>query len=456
MRSSLILACFMLLVAACKSTSADAPMLVGKVVTDSPANVIFMYDHNGDRYIDEITTDSLGNFSYNPELPVEAVDLTIYCGNSSYGARIAQGHTVEMTIDNGEADFSGDNVAEAEFLTAYNQAYEYLKFKPRPQQPYVYDSYMAMLNDGNSAAEAALEKIADDDLRAYYDILNRTKYTGTLLNVYQCDRAINSVDHDAVIDSLLDAIDPEADVTRIAGLLDTWMYYRGPRVEHGNDMRESAVNQIRSIDSVLVNEANKKSLWESSAQLYMMFEDSVEALNDFMTMIEPQLAQAPKMAERFREIISAKGNKVTDGCPIPSDPVLIAPDGSKCSLSSLLGDKIVYIDLWATWCAPCCKEIPFLDKVVEHYKGNDKIAFVSISCDQDTEAWLNKLDADKPQWPQYVFDDVTGKTFMDAMNANSIPRFFIIGRDSCFISVAAQRPSDTALIATIDKAIAAD
>lgn len=82
--------------------------------------------------------------------------------------------------------------------------------------------------------------------------------------------------------------------------------------------------------------------------------------------------------------------KSFNGKPLPSDPTLEAPDGSTCKLSSLYG-KLTYIDMWATWCGPCCKEIPHLEKVVEKYKGNDKIQFLSLSIDANKQAWLNKL-----------------------------------------------------------------
>ena len=40
--------------------------------------------------------------------------------------------------------------------------------------------------------------------------------------------------------------------------------------------------------------------------------------------------------------------------------------------------KYVYIDVWATWCAPCRAEIPYLKKIEENYH-NDDIVFVRIS-----------------------------------------------------------------------------
>ena len=41
------------------------------------------------------------------------------------------------------------------------------------------------------------------------------------------------------------------------------------------------------------------------------------------------------------------------------------------SLKDLKG-KVLYIDVWATWCGPCIKEFPYLKKLIEDYK--DKIS----------------------------------------------------------------------------------
>lgn len=137
----------------------------------------------------------------------------------------------------------------------------------------------------------------------------------------------------------------------------------------------------------------------------------------------------------------------------PVDPTLISPDGKKCTLTSLLGKKVVYIDIWATWCGPCCREIPYLDKLVESYKGNDKIEFVSISCDQDAQAWLRKIGNDRPSWPQYIFSADTGFDFMKSMGIQGIPRFMIIGKNGKIVDPDAIRPSDPLINQYLDKII---
>lgn len=43
--------------------------------------------------------------------------------------------------------------------------------------------------------------------------------------------------------------------------------------------------------------------------------------------------------------------------------------------------KVLVVNFWATWCAPCREEIPLFVKMQEKYKGKD-LQFVGISIDQ--------------------------------------------------------------------------
>src|SRR4030095_15059946 len=70
------------------------------------------------------------------------------------------------------------------------------------------------------------------------------------------------------------------------------------------------------------------------------------------------------------------------------------PDVSakRVAMSDLKG-KIVLVDVWATWCAPCKAEIPHLKKLEEEFKGLD-IVFVSVSVDkkEDREKWTRFVE----------------------------------------------------------------
>jgi thiol-disulfide isomerase/thioredoxin len=55
------------------------------------------------------------------------------------------------------------------------------------------------------------------------------------------------------------------------------------------------------------------------------------------------------------------------GTPAP-DAAFNDPDGNQTSLAEF-SSKPLLVNLWATWCAPCVKELPTLDRMAQAQKG---------------------------------------------------------------------------------------
>ncbi|WP_314548294.1 TlpA disulfide reductase family protein [uncultured Gemella sp.] len=68
-------------------------------------------------------------------------------------------------------------------------------------------------------------------------------------------------------------------------------------------------------------------------------------------------------------------------------------DGKTVKLSDFRGKK-VYINMWASWCGPCMREIPELEKVYQKYKNNKDFVFLSITSPNDAE-FKNQSPQDK-------------------------------------------------------------
>lgn len=134
------------------------------------------------------------------------------------------------------------------------------------------------------------------------------------------------------------------------------------------------------------------------------------------------------------------------------DITLERADGTKLQLSSLFG-KTLYLDFWATWCPPCCAEIPYLEALSEQFAGNQDVRIVSISVDQDCDAWVKKIAEDKPAWEQYRISSEDADVFFSAIELETIPRFIIVGPDGSIINRDAPRPSDETCVTTIQQAI---
>lgn len=336
-----------------------------------------------------------------------------------------------------------------------------MKFKVKPDQVeagYNYDRFKSLLDDGAAKAQNLLGAVPADE-RDYYTALNQAGYDYTLLSILSADHYLNHNDRTAEMEEIVGRINPNSDEARTSGLLSMWMRSDSTLNAKVAEYRDSVgpmVAQIWAVDEVLDNQANKNHLYSSITGMFTFYNPSDEDVEKFFTQVKPQFDQAPAVEAQLRQQIADSKKVVADGDAMPCDPVVISPDGQKYNLSSLFDGKIVYIDLWATWCGPCCREIPFLEKVVEQYKDNDNVKFISISCDQDKDAWLKKLEKDNPTWPQYIFDEKTGNQFMKAMHANGIPRFFLIGRDGKFILVNATRPSDPKMVEELNAALSAE
>ncbi len=54
-------------------------------------------------------------------------------------------------------------------------------------------------------------------------------------------------------------------------------------------------------------------------------------------------------------------------------------DGVNVKLSDFLGKKVVFLNIWATWCKQCRKELPRVQKMYDKFKGDDfEVLAVSI------------------------------------------------------------------------------
>jgi thiol-disulfide isomerase/thioredoxin len=65
--------------------------------------------------------------------------------------------------------------------------------------------------------------------------------------------------------------------------------------------------------------------------------------------------------------------------PVP-ELAFVGPDGARVELADFKG-KVVLLNLWATWCAPCVKEMPALDNLQSRLGGED-FEVVALSLDR--------------------------------------------------------------------------
>lgn len=113
-------------------------------------------------------------------------------------------------------------------------------------------------------------------------------------------------------------------------------------------------------------------------------------------------------------------------------------NGKTYSLSDFRG-KYVYIDVWASWCGPCKKEIPLLKSLKEKF-ANKNIEIIGISVDDNRADWVNSINNEGLNGVQ-LYAGGWENELCEFYKITGIPRFILLDKQGKIINANADRPS---------------
>lgn len=145
---------------------------------------------------------------------------------------------------------------------------------------------------------------------------------------------------------------------------------------------------------------------------------------------------AEQLEEKYSEWL-----KIGKGQPAPEIPGLTL-DGDTVSLSHLKG-KVVYIDVWATWCAPCIKEFPYYKELEKKLGERDDIEFLFVSVDQNSKNWVSFLNEKDIPKGIHVREGIGfgHPSVQESYNMWGVPRYILINQKGKIVNSKAPRPS---------------
>jgi thiol-disulfide isomerase/thioredoxin len=135
-------------------------------------------------------------------------------------------------------------------------------------------------------------------------------------------------------------------------------------------------------------------------------------------------------SEASREDTETPGKKQSHGtgkvgAPMPSVLVKHFEGGGKIDLGSLKG-KVVLVDIWASWCAPCKEEMPLLDEMAGRLK-NRGVQIIAVSIDEDRDSAQEFLSS-RPSWSLTVAHDPKGK-LPEVLHPGKMPSSYVLDAD---------------------------
>lgn len=99
-------------------------------------------------------------------------------------------------------------------------------------------------------------------------------------------------------------------------------------------------------------------------------------------------------------------------------------NGQTFDLAKLKG-KVVLVNYWATWCAPCKKDMPKLDAFYRRYQGQN-LEMIGISVDRDSDLPKVRKVMESFAYPVAILKDVTDNGFGEP---DGVPITWIIDAD---------------------------
>ena len=146
----------------------------------------------------------------------------------------------------------------------------------------------------------------------------------------------------------------------------------------------------------------------------------------------------------------ADPNVIEVGKPAPEDFAVKDQNGNLLKLSDLRGN-LVFLNVWATDCAPCVQEMPDME-VMNHAFKDRKFKMVTVSIDTDWKPVTAFYKQYRLTMPVYLDP---GRNVYSAYHLTGTPETFLIDRNGIILkhTIGADRWASDSVLAYIDKLI---
>lgn len=162
--------------------------------------------------------------------------------------------------------------------------------------------------------------------------------------------------------------------------------------------------------------------------------------------IAPKAATVPQIWNAPRSAIAPYANGPT---------MLQTRDGEQVSWDELVhhfSGKVVYVDIWASWCGPCREQTPSYEALKEKF-SKDSVVFLNISIDDEAGDWKEALDqmglGNDPH--TYLLLEGRHSSLNSILHIKGVPRYVLLDKTGKIVDKDAPFPSDVRIIESIRK-----
>jgi thiol-disulfide isomerase/thioredoxin len=452
MRNILLLLFFITLIS-CENDYKTSYVIIGGELINNNSSTVNI---SGNGFEKEIFVSEDGSFS--DTLFVNKNDYySLRIGRESSSVYLRKGGTLTLMIDIEQFDesltYSGSIAPENNYLAAKylvsEQEMAFDKVYVLSQEKFIlvvnkiYKIYTDLLNASQGISEEFKQKEYKEiefahinnieNYEQYYQYLTKDLDFKAEETLYKDYKDFNFNDTEAYETS-----------NAYKRLLETH-YQRIAQNEANNNRKDLTLTYLETINNSFSDGSVKEQLMFNYLRYGMKANEALESVYKLYKSSSQNSDNLSKVTSSYKVL-----TKLTPG---KASPKFIYENyiGGMTDLEDLAG-KILYIDVWATWCGPCLREIPAL-KSLENDYHNKNIAFVSLSIDEkkDYQKWRTMIADKELTGIQLMADNNWNSSFVTSYGIKGIPRFILIDTVGNIINSDAPRPSNPEIRKILDE-----
>lgn len=417
------------------------------------------YDYIGDKYIEKLQFDDNGIYGLDFNMPGQFNWVGIRCGRSFERIIVERDKTTKVVVSKdkkGKVVFTveSDNKAGGAYLdhlssgtsttaiTGYGMPEDRVPAKEGLRQ---LDSTMVVLRK-------ELKKVKPAALRDFLSRLTdatEIHYKLDLLSDHR-DNHVYCKFGDDEYNKVCQQIKPDDPIYLRFRLNDRYIYQQMDKADlDGDDLTGYGRKFIAKMKEAGIDNPLVKHVVLDRLAAFVLFESHPNDVDTFWTVLTDYADGDTALTNKYEvQVASLRATK--QGNPA-TDETFSDSTGVSHSFAEYKG-KVLYVDLWATWCVPCQKEIPHFKEVAAHYKDNPRVQLISVSMDKETDRgkWLAQIRREQPEWPQFILNKAEHDKISADYGVRFIPRFILIKPDGTLANADAERPSNPKIYDIID------
>jgi len=452
MRNILLLLFFITLISCENDYKTSYVIIDGELINNNSSTV----NISGNGFEKEIFVSEDGSFS--DTLFVKKNDYySLRIGRESSSVYLRKGGTLTLMIDIEQFDesltYSGSIAPENNYLAAkylvseqemaFDKVYILSQEKFILEVNKIYKNYTDLLNASQGISEEFKQKEYKEiefahinnieNYEQYYQYLTKDLDFKAEETLYKDYKDFNFYDTEAYETS-----------NAYKRLLETH-YQRIAQNKANNNGKDLTLTFLETINKSFSDGSVKEQLMFNYLRYGMKANEALESVYKLYKSSSQNSDNLSKVTSSYKVL-----TKLTPGKPSPKF-IYENYIGGMTGLEDLAG-KIVYIDVWATWCGPCLREIPAL-KSLENDYHNKNIAFVSLSIDEkkDYQKWRTMIADKELTGIQLMADNNWNSSFITSYGIKGIPRFILIDTLGNIINSDAPRPSNPKIRTILDE-----